>query len=135
MRVFLDTNVWLAARFGRGLCAELLELLVANEAELLVDAQVLSEFRRIAANKFGVPEPVLRQAERFFAEFVTLVPSTPGPLAGVADPDDAPILAAALAAGADLFVTGDKALVALGAVEGMPVVDPRAAYLKLRELA
>jgi len=53
---------------------------------------------------------------------------------GFPDPDDAPILAAALAADAKLFVTGDKALLALGAVDDMAIVDPRTAYERLRGL-
>jgi predicted nucleic acid-binding protein len=52
----------------------------------------------------------------------------------VPDPDDAWIIAAALNAGADLFVTGDKALLELGAVQGLPIIDPRTAYARLRGL-
>ena len=57
------------------------------------------------------------------------------PSPGIPDPDDAWIIAAALAAGADWSVTGDKALLALGMVENLSIVDPRKAYMKLRGLA
>lgn len=42
----------------------------------------------------------------------------------ISDPDDIPIISPALAAEADLFVTGDKALLELRLVHEMPVVSP-----------
>jgi predicted nucleic acid-binding protein len=41
------------------------------------------------------------------------------------DPDDEPIVASALAGKAQVFVTGDKALLELGSVEDLPIVSPR----------
>lgn len=134
MRIFVDTNVWLAGLFGHGLCAALLETLIEAECILLANEQVMTEFRRIAKTKFQVDDTALAQAELFFTESVAIVDVATQPAAGIPDPDDAWIIASALAAQADLFVTGDKALLALGAVEGMPIFDPRAAYLRLRGL-
>ncbi len=51
------------------------------------------------------------------------------------DPDDIPIVAAAIQAGIDIFVTGDQALLALGCVEKMPIVSPRIAFQRVRRLA
>jgi predicted nucleic acid-binding protein len=90
VKIFVDTNVWLSAFFGRGLCADLIDHLVHAAANTHVSE--------------------------------------------ASDPSDALILAAALAAGADLFVTGDKALLDLGEVQGMPILDVRTAYLRLRGL-
>ena len=134
MRVFVDTNVWLAGRFGHGLCADLLAALIDNDADLLLDPRVLDEFRRIAKAKFHVPPDVLERAERFFHEYAHLVPAADTPVSGIPDSDDAWIIGAALAAHADLFVTGDQALLELGEVEGLSIVAPRAAFLKLRGL-
>jgi len=47
VKVFVDTNLWLAGRFGRGLCADLLEGLIEADFEILLDERVLAEFRRI----------------------------------------------------------------------------------------
>ena len=53
------------------------------------------------------------------------------PPADFPDPDDAPIVGAALAAGADLLVTCDRALLALACIEGLAIVTPREAYQNL----
>jgi predicted nucleic acid-binding protein len=42
----------------------------------------------------------------------------------VHDRDDIPILACAIAARVDCFVTGDKALLQLGEMEGLPLLSP-----------
>jgi predicted nucleic acid-binding protein len=41
------------------------------------------------------------------------------------DPDDLPILAAALAAGADVLVTGDNDLLSIRDHAPIPITDPR----------
>ena len=43
----------------------------------------------------------------------------------IPDSDDAPIVACALAALADIFVTGDKALLGIRKIDNMPIVSPR----------
>lgn len=134
MKVFVDTNVWLSGRFRPGLCAELLDALVESDAAILLDARVLDEFMRIARDKLKVDEPLLVRVAEFFHQYAVQVPAAATPAAGVPDPDDAWIVAAALDAGADLFVTGDKALLGLGAVQGLPIIDPRTAYERLRGL-
>lgn len=134
MRVFVDTNVWLSGRFRPGLCADLLEALVQEGAEMLLDERVIDEFRRIARDKLKVDEATLTRAEMFFRHYARVLPAATQPAAGVPDADDAWIIAAALVANADVFVTGDKALLALGEIDGLPIVSPRTAYLRLRGL-
>lgn len=135
MKVFIDTNVWLAGRFGRGLCADLLLALVESDVSILLDERVLAEFRRIARDKFRVDAETLEVSEVFFQQYTRVLTAAMQPLQGVPDADDAWIMAAALNAKSDWFVTGDKALLALGQFEAMPIIDPRTAYLRLRGLA
>lgn len=65
MKVFIDTNVWLSGRFRPGLCANLLETLLEEGAELLLDERVLTEFQRIARDKLGVDDFLLARAALF----------------------------------------------------------------------
>lgn len=139
MRVFLDTNVWLSAFATKGLSRELMALVLdlnAREAlTLLVSDAVRQETVRVLREKFRLDQAAIAAALDVQALAVTCHPTAAWqPPADFPDPDDAPILAAALAAGADLFVTGDKTLLALGEIAGMPIIEPRTAYLKLRGL-
>lgn len=134
MRVFVDTNVWLAGRFGRGLCAELLDTLLELSAEIMLDERVLAEFHRIARDKFSVDADVLDEADRFFRRYTKILASAAEPCTVIPDPDDAWIVAAALDGGADWFVTGDKALLELRRVGNLVVLSPRDAYTQLRGL-
>lgn len=113
MKVFIDTNVWLSARFRPGLCAELLEGLLETGVDILLDERVLEEFRRIARDKLKLDPDALARAELFFRRYTLILPAADQPAAGIPDPDDAWIVAAALAAGADAFITGDQSLLDL----------------------
>ena len=134
MKVFLDTNVCISPFFGHGLCTELLDyLLLEQRFHILVSAPVIEEFERIATVKFRVPHHEVIAARDFLGDF--LVSDKPAPLPNdFPAPDDAPIIGAALAAGADLFVTGDKALLALDTIENLSIRSPRDAYILLRDL-
>lgn len=130
MRVFLDTNVLLSAFFGQGLCEELVSKLLMSEHVLLIGEPVAREFVRIAEQKLRVnPEDLSYALEVMRRQ--TAVPGSRETLAAIPDPDDAPILACALAGNTDLFVTGDKALLELKVVEGIAILSPRQMYERL----
>ena len=135
MKVFLDTNVLLSGLFGTGLCARLLDLLVGDAIAVLLDDRVLGEFERIARDKLQVADDDLARASEFLRRHCVIVPAAARPASGVPDPDDAPIIAAAIQAQASVFVTGDKALLELVLIDGLPIVSPRTAYERLRGLA
>jgi len=60
VRVFLDTNVLVAAFATRGLCADLLRAVLA-EHELLSSATVVEELTRTLDEKIRVPEATVRE--------------------------------------------------------------------------
>jgi putative PIN family toxin of toxin-antitoxin system len=132
LKVFLDTNVLVAAMFGSGLCVQLFDRLIAHGAAVITTPQVLHELRRVGRDKFRVSEPDLSELLDWLGNRLVVVPD--GSADGVTDcpdPDDAPILHGALLAGADWFVTGDKALLDLGALGEMAILSPRAVYERL----
>lgn len=132
MKIFVDTNVWLAGRFRPGLCAELLDTLIELDIEILLDERVLDEFRRIARDKLRVDAEALTESERFFHRYTQVLTAASQTAAGIPGPDDAWIIAAVLAAHADWFVTGDKPLQDLGSIGAMRIISPRTAFLRLR---
>jgi putative PIN family toxin of toxin-antitoxin system len=123
VRVFLDTNVLASALTTRGLCTELFELVLQGH-ELLISEPVLEELERILPGKLG-------QSRSVTVGFVALLraearlTTAEHPFPALPDPDDEAIIASALAGQADVFITGDKALLDLQRIEKLPVMSLR----------
>jgi putative PIN family toxin of toxin-antitoxin system len=131
VKVFLDTNVLISAFAARGLCADLMRLLLA-EHEVLTGEVNLTELRRILTKRFKAPAVAVDRVEARLRD-QTVVAKPPALLSlKVRDPDDAWVLASAVAGGADLLVTGDQDLLVVAARAPLPIVTPRDAWEQLR---
>lgn len=131
MKVCLDSNVLISAFATRGLSADVLRVVLA-EHELLVPTVVLVEVVRVLQDKFQLPTAVLAGVTRLL-ESQTVVPKPPEILSvPVRDPDDAWVLASAVAGGAEVLVTGDADLLVLGAKAPLPILTPRGFWEQLR---
>lgn len=132
MRVFLDTNVLVSGFSTRGLSADVIRLLLA-EHTLLTGQVVLEETHRVLTEKFGVPEEKAREiAQLLRRHHVEPVPSTEPPVE-VRDPDDAVVLASAIAAEAEVLITGDNDLLDVAdQVEALRIVNPRTFWEETR---
>ena len=124
MKVFLDTNVLVSAVATRGLSADVVRLVVAQH-DLLTGAVNLAELQRVLRDKLHAPAKTIRELDALLRTH-TIIPK-PATLLAVAvrDPDDAWVLASAVAAAADVLVTGDRDLLDLGKRAPLPIVDPR----------
>lgn len=131
MKVFLDTNVLVSAFATRGLCADLVRH-VLTEHELVTGEVNLRELRRIMRDRLKVPQQTIAVVEQLLRE-QTVVPRPKEQLSVVVrDPDDAWVLASAVAAGADVLVTGDTDLLSIAADSPVPIVDPRGFWNMVR---
>jgi uncharacterized protein len=131
LKVFLDTNVLVAAFATRGLCADVLRAVLA-EHELILGEVVLTEFRRVLSKKLKVPEEGLRAAEAVF-EGITPVPKPKKSSSlELRDPTDRWVLASAEAGGADVLVTGDEDLLSAAGESVIRIASPRAFWELLR---
>ena len=133
MKVFLDTNVLASSIATRGLCAELFESII-NEHELLTCEPVLQELERVLGDKFHLPDSFIRAFIGLLKTEGSVISVQERPTIKFKDADDIPILACAVASGADVFVTGDKDLLDLGAIENLPILSPRQIWQKLSGL-
>jgi len=129
VRICLDSNVLVSAFATRGLASDVLRLTLA-EHELLVPEIVLTETLRVLERKIRLP-PELLEAVRELLQRQTQVPK-PASNAGIAlDPADAWVVASAAAAMADLLVTGDAEMLALGQYQGLVIVGTRTFWERL----
>lgn len=132
MRVLLDSNIWVSALTTRGLCADLLRLSLRRHTyagfELLTCAAVRTETLRILRDKFGAKPLDLNNADTAMALAIEVSTGAWRAPLDFPDANDVAIVSAALGAQADWLVTGDKALLALGRIETMAVLAPRAAF-------
>jgi putative PIN family toxin of toxin-antitoxin system len=130
VRVFFDTNVLVSAFLARGLCADLLRL-VLTEHTLVSSEVVLEELRDVLSRKGRLPLQQIEAIEAFLRD----QPVAPRPAAilelGLVDADDEWVLASAVLAEADLFVTGDQGLLACSSPP-LPLVTPRGCWEQLR---
>lgn len=131
MRIFLDTNVLVSAFASRGLCADLFELVLLDH-DLVLGEQVISELGRALRRKLRLPESIAEEMVAFVSGEASQVVSRSQPLNAKVDRGDARVLGEALSARADVIVTGDAALLKLGAVQGTKIVSPRGLWEMLR---
>jgi uncharacterized protein len=140
MRAVLDTNVLLAGLLWRGPPYALLEqvrsgaLTFISSPELLAElAEVLARpnFDAIVSRSKSSREQMLIQI-RMLAEVVE-PPPLPQPVCR--DPDDDAVLALAIAAKADLIVSGDEDLLSMQRFEGIPILSPAQALQRVMDLA
>jgi uncharacterized protein len=128
MRILLDTNVVISGLLWDGAPARLIDCGIAGKAEFCTSARLIAELGR----SLGKPHLIERlRKHRQTAEAVMRVYSgvcetfEPAELAQpiAPDPDDDWVIATALAANADLIVTGDKPFLGVGTVGSIQIVS------------
>jgi uncharacterized protein len=118
-RVVADTNVLVSAiQFG-GKPKQLLDLAVDGHIDLAISEAILQETLRV--HKFHRTADELRETDKQLRVVGHIV--TPADSINVidADPSDDRILECAVVADAEVIVSGDKHLLALGAFRGIPI--------------
>jgi len=112
MRVLIDTNIIISASLScEGTPYRAYVKAVTHPNHSIVCDQNIDELRRVYNRKF--PHKI-QALERFLALALTVLEVVPAPAADISDEafvrdvPDRPILRAAIAAKADILVTGDK---------------------------
>lgn len=131
MRVFLDTNVLISAFATRGLCADVLHTVLA-EHQLVLGETVLTELGRVQRTKLGLPADLVDETLAFLRREAAVTSDVVDPGLSLRDPTDVPIFGEALAAGAQVLVTGDRDLLDVGRGAPLPILSPRAFWDHLR---
>lgn len=131
MKVFFDTNVIVSAFAARGLCADLMRLVLA-EHEVVTGEVNIGELRRVLRDRFKATPAQIAAAEDLLRDQTVVPKPTQLPSFKVRDSDDAWVLASALAADVDILVTGDQDLLVLAGHVSLRISSPREAWDILR---
>ena len=126
MRLVLDTNVVASAMLWGGSPKLLLQARRERRVELYTSTPLLAELtdilsRRKFEKKIAVSMLTVDQLVDGYAELAQAVRPTPTPRIA-SDPDDDVVIGTALAAKADLLVTGDRPLLSVGKYQGVRIV-------------
>lgn len=136
MRIVADTNVVLSGLFYGGKPGELLDAAARGEIELYTSPELLDELRELLDRPKFTERLKLNgmTADELLADYegvVRQVESEPLAPAVSRDPDDDWVLATAVAAQADLIVSGDKDLLTLKQYEGIPIISANQAVQQI----
>jgi len=130
VRLVLDTNVVLSALLWRGPPYHLLHAIRQHaEARLFTSAALVTELAEVLNRPFAAKHLALldRTALEMVADYLVaadLVVPSATPRVVMPDVDDDHVIAACVAAEADLLVSGDRHLLTIGQHQGTRVVTP-----------
>ena len=128
MRLVLDTNIVIAALLWRGPPRQLLDQIIdRSDIELYSSSLLLSELSEVLsrprfAQRINVAGLAVTALLADYADLVATVVPTPLSERVSRDPDDDEVLACAIAANADVIVSGDQDLLTLKIFQGIPIL-------------
>ncbi|MCG3196609.1 MAG: hypothetical protein GHCLOJNM_01085 [bacterium] len=132
MRVVVDTNVIISGLFQpEGIPGTIRKLIGKRTFDLCLSRPLIEEISEVLDRPSIRPRLKVQDWE--VEEFLQLLSRLEGGMASprpidptvLADPDDDMILATALAAKADVIVSGDRHLLDLQSYQGIPILSPR----------
>jgi putative PIN family toxin of toxin-antitoxin system len=128
VRIVIDTNVLLSGLLWNGAPHTLLNLVRDETVELVMSHALLDEFAEVIQRKkfASILQRTARTHERILQELYILadmVVPQPLPIPVCRDPDDDAVLACAIAANAELIVSGDDDLLTLLAFNRIPILN------------
>ncbi len=129
MRAVLDTNVVVSGLIWGGKPFALLRIGAEGDLELATSPVLIAELavvlaRENFAGRLKESRRSMEEAVSFHARLAITVTPASVPRVVTDDPDDDHVVAAAVAAGADLIISGDRHLLALGGYQGIRIVTP-----------
>jgi putative PIN family toxin of toxin-antitoxin system len=130
VKVFLDTNVVVSAVATRGLCADLLQVILA-EHELVLGETVLAEVPRVLHRKLRVPPDTVAELEAYLRKQAVVATAPEARAIKGRDTADAAVVGEAVGSGAEALVTGDRDLLDLPRPP-LRIVSPRGLWELLR---
>ncbi|WP_297212678.1 MULTISPECIES: putative toxin-antitoxin system toxin component, PIN family [Thermodesulfovibrio] len=125
MKVVFDTNVYISAFVINGSLAEkaILKILRENYS-LFISKEIIDEILSVFAKKFSYDREYLSRTALFLSEIAEVVQPTEK-IDILKDKGDNKIIECAVAARADVIVSGDKELLSLGEHKDIKIITLR----------
>jgi putative PIN family toxin of toxin-antitoxin system len=133
VKVVLDTSVLVAAFAARGLCGAVVAACLAWH-EIVLSEHILGELRRNLRGKIKLSAAHADAILAFLREHASIVTPDRVEAGACRDPTDLAVLGTAVAAAADVLVTGDRDLLELRIFRGTAILSPRAFHGRIRRL-
>ncbi len=131
MIVCFDTNVLVSAVATRGICADVVNVAIADH-QLIVGQTVLTELRQVLLRKLRLPAAAADEMESFLRLHATIIKAAPvQPLEALGENDSA-VLSEAIAGKAIVLATGDQELIGFSAEASIKILSPRGFWDLLR---
>lgn len=139
MRLVLDTNIVVSALLWRGTPHELVAAAQTKPVIFFTSPILLAELAEILsrsklANAVSASGLTPDQLMIRYRHITTVIHPAPIPPTVLTDPDDDHVLACAVAARADLIVSGDRDLLDLGKFQNIPLVAAAEALQRINKL-
>jgi len=125
VRVVFDSNVYVSAFAAPdGVAGQALVAATEGRFQLALSQPILMEVLAVLSRKFARAPEQLARVALFMASAAEMVKPV-GHIHALADEPGNRILECAAAANADVIVTGDRAMLALGAFQGIAILSLR----------
>ncbi|MBD2315762.1 putative toxin-antitoxin system toxin component, PIN family [Phormidium tenue] len=127
MIVVLDTNIWLSATIWGGIPDEIISLQEQRKIEIASSRKLLSELentfnKKKIQTKLEALQLTTSSAISLVYESVNIYPIEELIVPELRDPDDTIVLATAIAANAEVIITGDRDLLILQEYQNMQIM-------------
>jgi len=124
MRVLLDSNIWISAILAGGQPEKILNLAEQGLFGLFISDQIDLEILDVLKNKYKMTDSLLDEVFFEIGKLASRVKIKNELEVIETDPRDNHVLEAALVAGVDFLITGDKHLLELKKFKGIEIVKP-----------
>jgi putative PIN family toxin of toxin-antitoxin system len=123
VKVVFDSNIFISAFVvPRGQAEKAILKVIEENVTLILSKEIMGEVLKVLSAKFKRDKEALSRTAVYLSDLATIVKSSKK-LKVLKDEPDNRILECAVAGGADLIVTGDKALLRLKEFEGIQIVS------------
>ena len=123
MKIFFDTNVYVAEALLGQAAERLLEATRRASWRMYTSHYVLEELARVMTEHLCFSQRLAVLSQKRIARRATMVQVETSRHTVPNDPQDSPILQAALTAGVDYLVTNDRHLLELSPYEGIRIIS------------